>query len=365
MSTTKLHDLIALAKEPSSARRRELLRGVTDLFFTAADPRATSEMSLFDDIMTQLAGEMEEAVRIELAQRIGGAEPAPLGLVRTLAQDASIEVASPVLQNSTALTDDDLLRVAQTRGQDHLRAISRRTVVSEAVSEVIVERGDDVTVGALLANEGARLSRQTHEAVVDRAAENPALQAAVISRQALPIDLLNEMYFIVEARLRDQILARNAALDPAALDAALAVSRKQVAARDGTLPPDYDEAERSIRVMKARGAITPPVLASMLRNGETTRFLVALCELADIDFHTARRILERHELDALSIVCKAADFDRSLYLTFAVLILDREDNAMGRAREYGELYEALPREAAQRTIRFWRLRRQTGDVAAA
>ena len=52
-------------------------------------------------------------------------------------------------------------------------------------------------------------------------------------------------------------------------------------------------------------------------------------------------------------------------LVSAVLILDREANAMGRAREYGELFEALPREAAQRTIRFWRIRRQTGDVAAA
>ena len=38
---------------------------------------------------------------------------------------------------------------------------------------------------------------------------------------------------------------------------------------------------------------------------------------------------------------------------------------MGRAKAYGELYAALPREAALRTIRFWRLRRQTGDVAAA
>jgi len=107
------------------------------------------------------------------------------------------------------------------------------------------------------------------------------------------------------------------------------------------------------------------VLAGFLRARETTKFLVALSELADIDFHTARRILERRELDALSIVCKAAGFERSLYLTFAVLILDRDANAMGRAREYGELYESLPREAAQRTIRFWRIRRKAGDMAAA
>ena len=106
------------------------------------------------------------------------------------------------------------------------------------------------------------------------------------------------------------------------------------------------------------------MLASFLRNGETTKFLVALSEMADIDFHTARRILERRELDALAIVCKAADFDRPLFLTFAVLVLGREENAMGRAREYGELYANLPRDAACRTVRFWRMRRQTGDVAA-
>jgi len=365
MARTKLHDLIEMAQEPSSERRRELLRGVTDLFFASEDVRGGGEMDLFDDVMSQLAGEMEEAVRAELAQRMAEAEAPPQGLLRDLARDASIEVARPVLEGSNALTDDDLLSVARTRGQDHLRAISQRPLVSEAVSEAIVERGDDDTLGVLLKNEGAQMSRETHELVVDRAAENPALHEAVVTRKTLPVDLLNEMYFVVEAKLRGEILSRNNEIDPADLDAALAAGRKQLAARDGALPADYAESEKQIRILRLRGAITPPVLAGFLRARETTKFLVALSELAEIDFHTARRILERRELDALSIVCKAAGFDRSLYLTFAVLILDRDANAMGRAREYGELYEELPREAAQRTIRFWRMRRQTGDVAAA
>jgi uncharacterized protein (DUF2336 family) len=102
----------------------------------------------------------------------------------------------------------------------------------------------------------------------------------------------------------------------------------------------------------------------MLRNKEMTRFLVALASLADVDFNTARRILDKKELDALAIICKAADFDRALFLTFAILILDQDADAMGRARQYGELYTELPKDAALRTIRFWRMRRQTGDVAA-
>ncbi|MBP7651440.1 MAG: hypothetical protein KA744_16440, partial [Phenylobacterium sp.] len=102
MTRTKLHDLIDLAQEPSSSRRRELLRGVTDLFFTTDEPRAAAELSLFDDVLTQLAGEMEEAVRVELAQRMSGVDPAPAGLIRSLARDESIEVARPLLEGSTA-----------------------------------------------------------------------------------------------------------------------------------------------------------------------------------------------------------------------------------------------------------------------
>ncbi|HEX4180705.1 MAG TPA: DUF2336 domain-containing protein [Caulobacteraceae bacterium] len=364
MTTSKLIDLIQLAKEPSSERRRELLRQVTDLFFVGSDAHAPAEMALFDDVLTQLSSEMEEVVRVELADRMADSTAAPRRLLRGLAGD-SLAVAQPVLTRSKALTDEDLLHVARTRGQDHLRAISQRDTVSEVVSDAIVERGDDHTLGVLLRNDGAELSRAAHEAAVDRATVNPALHEAVVDRHALPPDLLNEMYFVVEARLRDQILEKNAEMDPAKLDAALARSRKRVATRDGALPPDYGAAEAAVGAMKAAGGIGPANLAAFLRNGETTKFLVALSELADVDFHTAKRILDRRELDALAIICKAADFDRALFLTFAVLVLGRDDNAMGRAREYGQLYADLPRDAAARTLRFWRMRRQSGDVAAA
>jgi hypothetical protein len=55
----------------------------------------------------------------------------------------------------------------------------------------------------------------------------------------------------------------------------------------------------------------------------------------------------------------------SLFLVFAVLILDRKANAPGRAREHGELYDSLARGVAQRTLPFWCMRRSSGAVAAA
>jgi uncharacterized protein (DUF2336 family) len=332
---SKLQALIDLAKEPSSHKRRVLLREITDLFFVNPDHQA-GEMMLFDVVLDQLAGEMEQAVRAELAQRMAKANPGPSRLLRGLAADPAIDVARPILEASSSLTDADLVALAERQGQEHLQAISRRAKVSQAVSEVIVARAE----------------------------LNPALHAAVVNRRELPVDLLNEMYFVVEAKLRAKILERNAELDPAALDAALAAGRNRVATQDGALPADYAEAEADVRSLVARKALTPKALAGMLRNRESTRFMVALAELAGIDFHTARVILERRELDALAIVCKAADFERSLFLTFAVLVLDRDADAMGRAKQYGDLYAELPKESAQRTLRFWKMRRQTADIAA-
>jgi len=364
MTDSKLHQLIALANEPSSERRRELLREVTDLFFTV-EGVGEPEKGLFGDILTHLAGEMELAVREELAERMASSADAPPKLILGLARD-SIAIAQPILQNSPVLSIEDQIAIALAYSQPHLQALSQRPNVSEAVTDVIVERGDDETLEVLLRNDTAELSRGAQEAAVDRAYANPALHEAIVQRQNLSPDLLNELYFVVETRLRDRILERNAAVDPQVIEEALRAGRKQVAARDGSLPADYTEAEADVAGMRAaRGGITPQQLATMLRNRQTTRFLVALAELADIDFQTARRILEKRELDALAIVCKAAGFDHALFLTFTILILDNEPTAHAKAKQYGELFTQLPQDAAMRTVRFWRLRRQTAVSVAA
>jgi uncharacterized protein (DUF2336 family) len=352
---SRLPDLIALAQEPSSEKRRALLRELTDHFFGGA-PRTATEDALYDSVLTDLTAEMETAVRAELSARFALAPDAPRSLIRRLAND-DVDVAEAVLRVSTVLTDEDLLGVVRSKGQGHLRAVSERASVPEAVSEVIVERGDDETLGTLLRNDGAILSRAASETAVERAKANPALHAATVERQALPPDLLNDMYFVVEARLRQRILEQNAAMDPILLESALAAGRARVASDDGALPADYADCLSQVEELKAANQLTPTVLARFLRSGSRTSFLIALAQLADVDFHTARQVVDRRELDALSVICKAADLDRALFLTFAVVILGTGDSAMGNAQGYAKLYADLTKEAAGRTLRFWRMRR--------
>ena len=357
-----LEDLIALAHEPSSGRRRELLRRVTDLFF-AASAVSPSEARAFDGVFCTLAQDMETDIRAELADRFADAATAPAGLAAQLARDC-IEVALPILSNAKLLTEADLIEVARTQGQSHLRAVSARPGLSEAVSDAIVERGDDETLGVLVRNDAAALSRWASETVVERAAANPELQAAVVTRRSLPLDLLNEMYFVVEARLRQHILARNAAADPKAVEAALAAARTRLAARADAAPEDLAEAEAEIDKLASRHRLNAPTLLGYLRSNQRTHFTVGLARLAEVDASTVRTIMDRCDLDALAVVCKAAELDKSMFLTFAVLACGGRD-AMSRAAVYGKLYAELPRDTALRTLRFWRIRCESGEAMAA
>lgn len=356
MRASRLPDLIALAQEPSSGRRRELLRELTDQFFGTPE-HSPSEIDLYGAIMEKLSADMETAVRAELSTRFAKALEAPKSLIRRLAGD-EIVVAKAVLESSPLLSDQDLLHVVEEQGQDHLRAVSRRESVSETVTDAIVRRGDDETLVVLLGNEGAQLSRRSAEAAVERARTNPALHAATVSRASLPPDLLNDMYFVVEQKLRQRILERNAGLDPAVLEAALARGSNRLAHDDGLLPADYVEARDYVEELSVAGQLTPPMLARLLRSASRTPFLIALSRLADVDFHTARDIVERREIDALAVVCRAANLDRALFLTYAVVLLGDEDDALAKAQNYGRLYATLEADAASRTLRFWRLRRE-------
>ena len=360
---SRLHDLIALAQEPSSRHRRELLRRVTDIFLAEAPVRSPAEAKSFDAVFCTLAEEMAADVRAELSARFSDASVAPVALAARLARDC-IEVALPILSNAKLLTEADLLDVARTRGQDHLRAVSTRPGLSEAVSDVIVERGDDETLATLASNDQAALSRRASETVVERAIANPALQEAVVQRASLPLDLLNEMYLVVEARLRDHIRARTAAADPATLEPALKMARVRLAARAQPGAADLAEAIGEVDKAAARGRLNAATLLGFLRSGQRAHFCAGLGRMADVDVETVRTVVERSDFDAMAIVCKAADLDKSMFLTFAVLTYAGRD-AMNRAAAYGKLYMDLPRDTAQRTLRFWRIRCEAGEAAAA
>ena len=97
---------------------------------------------------------------------------------RTLALDDSIAVAGPVLRRSESLDDDTLVTGAKTKGQEHLLAISQRKRLSENVTDILVERGNQKVVISTAANTGAQFSQFGYSTLVSRSESDSELATA-------------------------------------------------------------------------------------------------------------------------------------------------------------------------------------------
>ncbi|WP_421792276.1 DUF2336 domain-containing protein [Hyphobacterium sp.] len=353
---SNLHKLVDLAKEKSSDRRRELLREVTDHFFDDIPSAGSATHSQYDNVLSRLAEETAQDAREELAERFAGTDAAPHGLVMQLARDV-IEVAAPILKSSNTLSEDDLLSLAEEKGQSHLRVITQRENVPESVSETIIRRGTDETVASLVKNAGARLSRKAFETITERAETSTALHEPLVNRKEMPADLLNDMMAVVETRLRHRILDRFDGIDPEELQKAMEASHARLEARLGN-DKDADEAKRYINAMKLRRQLDSALVIKLMREKQTMRCAAGLAVLAETDLGTAKRALESPSIDPLCLICKAGGLDRSLFVTLSVLRNAGKGDALRDAREYGRIFDELSEREAQRALRFMLLRKK-------
>eukprot|EP01035_Chromulina_nebulosa_P064987 gene64987-88902_t len=167
-SINLLDELEATLAHGTVARRVETLRRVTDLFINNAIDYTNEQIAVFDDIFECLLRHMEASARTLLAERLGPVASATQRVMRTLAFDDLIEVASPVLSQSEQLDDDALIDNASTKSQDHLLAISTRKTLSGAVTDVLVERGNDDVVKSTVNNPGANFSERGYTTLIAR-----------------------------------------------------------------------------------------------------------------------------------------------------------------------------------------------------
>ncbi|MBP0651520.1 DUF2336 domain-containing protein, partial [Mycobacterium tuberculosis] len=84
-----------------------------------------------------------------------------------------------VLEHSPVLTDDDLVAVAQNKGQDHMVAIAKRATLTQTVTDVLVERGEGEVLNTVARNMGAQFSEDGFRQLGERAVDDPQLSEAL------------------------------------------------------------------------------------------------------------------------------------------------------------------------------------------
>jgi uncharacterized protein (DUF2336 family) len=344
-------ELEDVVRHGSRQKRVETLQRITALFLGGASQYGNEHVALFDAVFARLIGEIEAKARVELSQQLAPLGNAPARALLLLANDDDIAVAGPVLESAPRLDEADLIDLAKTKGQAHLRAISARRVLGEAVTDVLVRRGDRDVARSVAANRGARFSATGFFRLVKRAENDGILAEKVALRPDIPPQMFHELLTQATAVVRRRLLASATPELKLEIRRVLEKVTNDVSARAGAR--DYRSAQRVVLGLHRAGHMNDTAMAAFAAEGKYDELVVGLAALAKVPIDVAVRLMAAARPDPVLILCKAAGLSWS---TVKSIITMRPD---GKARSSQVIesafagYGRLSESTARRVVRFW------------
>ncbi len=354
-SAALIAELDSAVKGGSPQRRVNILRQVTDLFLSDADRLNETQISVFDDVLVELIEQVEARTLAHLSNALSEIDMAPRDAVRKLAFHVDASVATPVLKKSNRLSEKDLVEIANTRGQQHLLAISGRETINEALTDVLIKRGDNQVCNALARNQGARFSEGGYATLVTNAERDEALAEKLGLRMDIPAKLLRELLAKATDAVRKRLLKSASPDMQEKIQAAIAAIAEQI----GVAPRkkiDYTQAQNEVVALNRAGKLNDMLVNELAVKGEYTNVIAALSFMSTVTVEAIEPLLSSDRLDGLIVACKAA---RLSWSTTTMIIRNRPGCRPATKQEMQqglETFDALLLSAAQRTIRFWSAR---------
>ena len=350
-----LDELEAALTSGSIPRRIDILSRVTDLFVNNAESYSEEQIGVFDDVMARLVNAIETKARAKLAQRLAPIANAPSNVIHMLAFDDDIDVAGSVLTLSDRLDERDLLISAGTKGQKHLLAISQRRTLSEAVTNVLVERGDCDVIYSVVKNSGARFSDTGFRMLVDRSAADDTLATRVGMRADIPrahfLVLLEKASATVRARLSAENPQAKTAIEGVVAEV---VSGMREESRHAS--PDFAAAQESVERQNRIRRIGEADVYEYARDRKFEETAIALSIMCDTPIDVVERALLDPGAEIILILAKVAGLSQST--TKAILLLRAADRGMS-AKDLDQAltsFNKLQTDTARRVLSFFRAR---------
>ena len=346
-----LDELIRTLETGGPQQRLRILQRVSDMFMAGARGYSNEQIALFDDVLQQLSCEIESKVRARLAQRMAGIDRAPPGLIRALAFDDEIAVAGPVLVRSNQLSDADLVENARTKSQAHLLAIAQRLQLSEAVTDVLVERGDRRVARQVARNRGARFSLAGYGKLTTRARHDRKLTLALGSRSDLPRQCFLKLVETASASVRARLEASHpdyAEMIGETVDELATRLQQETRA----LSKEHAAAERKAQRRFRTSPVTDAHVHAPAHAQEFERVAISLARLGQFPLDLVERALLDSGEDMLLILAKAAGC--SWTTARELLQMQSAGRSLGAddLRRCAEQYRKLKLETAKNILRF-------------
>ena len=347
-------------------RRVDTLRRMTSLFVEQAPNLKEAHVTIFDEVILRLARDLEFKARVELSERLADVGNAPLTVVRELAFDKDIQVAGPVLERSARLEEDDLVAIAHDRGQDHLFALSRRSTLSERVTDILVDRGDQRVVRSVADNEGARFSERGFSQLMERAREDETLQTILKTRRDIPPRQLQDLVAIAREKVRETLRdefanATDEVFDGAVDEAALAAAETL---QPNVLVNDFDAANAAVRQKARSGGLVEDDVVDWIKGGQMEEALAAMAHLAGVPVEMVARAYHAAHYDPLLFIVRSIKFGWGTFKLLLTVKAGRQPSS-DVIKSAFDSFQQLSVQTAQRVVRFTAVREQAIQPSAA
>jgi hypothetical protein len=336
-------DADLLIRGGSPERSRQIMKRLTNLLLSAADRLDETKISVFDDVLDQLVEQVDPRTLAHLSDILSGIELAPLRTVRRLAFHDDASVAAPVLTRSGRLCDEDLIEIANTRSQRHLLAISGRKTLNEALTDVLIRRGDTTVSNALAQNGRSRFSECGFATLVGKAGRDESLAEKLGLRWDIPAQLLRELL----AGVTDVVRARFLTAPRPSLQ-----GETSVPAAVAADPVDYTQAKNEVDALNRTAKLTDSTVNRYAVRGEYANVIAALSFMSEVKIEAIAPLMNPDRLYGLIVACKAA---RLNWPTTSMVIHNRPGCPPPTQHELEqgqEVFDALILSVAQWTIRF-------------
>jgi uncharacterized protein (DUF2336 family) len=353
-----LDELQSTLAHGTVARRVETLRRVTDLFINGAVDYSDEQVGLFDDVFQCLIDHIETSAKMLLANRLAPIDTAPPLTIRALAFDDVIEVAGPVLSQSMRLDDKTLIENARSKSQAHLMAISTRRTLSGAVTDVLVQRGNDEVIQSTVNNPGAEFTERGFTRLISRAEGDDNRTSSVGLRPSVPRHLYLKLLAKASDTVRQRLEAANpqqAAEVPTVVEEATRLARSATS----TITKDTAIAHALVKSLYQDGRLDESEVASFAAAGKFDEANASIAALANVPVAIAENMMIESRAEGVMILAKVAGLSWS---TVKTIIKMRDELSGAEPADLvtcKDTYERLRPSTAQQVLRFHRMQQNS------
>jgi hypothetical protein len=322
-----------------------ILRRVTDLFLLNAGHYSADQLELYDGILKVLIAAVEVSARAELAQRLAPVDGAPANAIRTLALDDAIEVAEPVLAQSSALDDEALTHCITINGQDHLLAIATRNRLSEKVSDQLVTKGNIKVLRTLASNPGAAISDLGFGILVKKSTDDDWLSERVARRVDIPEHHLRELISKASEVVRQRLIADIPELSE--------TIKELFPNSTGNETPGLSKDYRTAELVVKSQPLTEAVVNEFAKAKKLEEIIVSISQLSGLSATEVERLFAGTWSSPVAVILKAIGFRLATVDAIYRSRMSSDETIHSDLLQIKAEFIAIRRPTAERIMRFY------------